>query len=81
MQAEKQLESGWAMQKMEQGIDTYFEWLSKTLSSGHRIGVDPSQISALSFKNRSTYFKEKGFEMVTITENLVDKVWGEDKPA
>ena len=33
------------------------------------------------FKNRSKYFSEKGIEMVTISKNLVDAVWGSDKPA
>jgi Xaa-Pro aminopeptidase len=30
---------------------------------------------------RSKYFKEKGIEMITITQNLVDSVWGSDKPS
>ena len=29
---------------------------------------------------RSKYFQEKGLELVTITQNLVDTVWGSDKP-
>jgi hypothetical protein len=33
------------------------------------------------FKNRSKYFSEKGIEMVTIFKNLVDAVWGSEKPA
>ena len=78
------------MMKMEAGIKTYFEWISENLKSGDKIGVDPSQIASgitfaynlniAGFKNRSKYFKEKGLEMVTITENLVDTVWGADKP-
>lgn len=32
------------------------------------------------FKNRSKYFAEKGIKMVTIQENLVDTVWGSEKP-
>ena len=55
------------MMKWEAGSKTYFEWLSETLKEGQKIGVDPTQIGASSFRNRSKYFKEKGLEMVTIT--------------
>ena len=44
LQAGKQLESGWEMQKMEAGVTTYFEWLSQNLKAGDKIGVDPSQL-------------------------------------
>lgn len=69
------------MQKMEAGVTTYFEWLSQNLKAGDKIGVDPSQLGVAPFKNRSKYFSEKGIEMVTIFKNLVDAVWGSEKPA
>lgn len=68
------------MMKMEPGVQTYFEWLAANMLPEARIGVDPSQVSVAGFRNRSKYFKEKGFEMVTIVENLVDLVWGSEKP-
>ena len=46
LQAGKQLEAGWEMQKMEPGILSYFEWISTNLKAGEKIGVDPSQIGA-----------------------------------
>lgn len=58
----------------------YYEWLAENLKEGQKIGVDPTQIGPSGFKNRSKYFKEKGFEMVTISQNLVDSVWGAEKP-
>ncbi len=33
------------------------------------------------YKNRSKYFSDLGFEMVSITDNLVDQVWGEARPS
>lgn len=33
------------------------------------------------FKNRKKYFEEKGLEMLTIEENLVDLVWATGKPS
>ena len=78
LQAEKQLEAGWKMMKWEAKAKTYFEWLSE--SSCKRIGIDPSQLGVAGFRNRSKYFAEKGLEMCPVTENLVDKVWGAEKP-
>ena len=46
LQAGKQLEAGWEMQKMEPGVPTYFEWISTNLQAGDKIAVDPSQIGA-----------------------------------
>jgi Xaa-Pro aminopeptidase len=37
-------------------------------------------IFIVSFKRRRDYFKEKGIELVGLPENLVDLVWGEQKP-
>ena len=80
LQAERQLEAGWEMRKMEPGVQQYFEYLAAELKSGQVIGVDPSQISAAGFRLRSGYFKEKGLELRTVKGNLVDKVWGDAKP-
>jgi Xaa-Pro aminopeptidase len=46
LQAEKQLEEGWKMMKMEAGMTTYFEWIAQNLKPSEKIGVDPSQIGA-----------------------------------
>lgn len=32
------------------------------------------------FENRSKYFEEKELKMVPVLENLVDLVWGQEKP-
>lgn len=45
LQAANQLEKGWELRKMESGVDSYFEWITKTLAKGSRIGFDPTQIS------------------------------------
>lgn len=69
------------MMKWEAGAKTYFEWVAENLSQGARIGFDATQIGPASFRNRSKYFKDKGLEMVSINDrNLVDEVWGADKP-
>jgi hypothetical protein len=48
------------MMKMEAGVPQYFEWIKDNLKEGSKIGVDPSQIPADSFKMRSEYFEKVG---------------------
>ena len=64
------------MMKMEPGVTTYFEWIASNMKAGEVIGVDPSQISAAGYKLRSKYFEEKSLTLKTLSENLVDIVWG-----
>lgn len=61
--------------KMDVGELPYFEHITKHFKQGTKIGCDPGQIPTGSFQARSKYFKEKGFEMCTLKENLVDQVW------
>lgn len=77
LQAERQLEEGWKMMKMDVGIPPYFEYIGTTLTAGSKLGVDPSQMPKSSYETRSKYWKEKGIEVVNVYENLVDIVWGD----
>ena len=44
LQAERQLESGWEMKKMDVGVPHYSETVANTLTAGSKLGVDPSQM-------------------------------------
>ena len=79
LQAEKQLEAGWTMMKMERGVQTWFDWVIDNIKDG-KVGIDYTQYPSASAEARSKLFKEKGLELVN-TENLVDAVWGADRPA
>ena len=69
------------MMKMEAGQPPYFEWIKDNLPKGSTIGVDEGQIPAKSFEQRQKYFKDNGINLVGISENLVDEVWADEKPA
>lgn len=70
------------MKKWESKAQTYFEWLAENLTKGgQKVGLDATQIGAAGFRNRSKYFTEKNIEMKAIDQNLVDEVWGAEKPA
>jgi Xaa-Pro aminopeptidase len=77
--AQQQLEAGWEMKKLERGEKMYFEWIKENMPKGSRVGVDESQMPAGSFKLRSEYLEKEGITLVP-GKNLVDQVWGEDKP-
>ena len=39
LQAEKQLEAGWTMMKMERGVQTWFDWVVDNIKGG-KVGID-----------------------------------------
>jgi Xaa-Pro aminopeptidase len=45
LQAERQLEAGWALMKMDVGQPPYFEWIKDNLPAGAKLGIDSTQIS------------------------------------
>jgi len=59
---------------------TLAEWLSTTLPKGGLVGVDPFLITSDSYSNLEKSLKKTGHTVVTPTENLVDIVWGAEKP-
>lgn len=56
LQAERQLEEGWKMMKMDVGIPPYFEYIGTTLTAGSKLGVDPSQMPKCNFHNYNFHF-------------------------
>ena len=78
--ASKQLEAGYTMMKMERGLEMWFEWTAKALAEGDKIGMDFSQYPAAPLDARSKYFADRKITIES-TENLVDLVWGDERPA
>lgn len=75
LQAEQQLDKNWTL--MKQGlpnVPTWREFIKKNVLKSDRVGIDPELIAAADAKS----FSETSF---SFTENLVDKVWGSDRPA
>jgi Xaa-Pro aminopeptidase len=83
LQAEKQLDKEhWTL--MKDGLpDTpkKHEWLIKILEAGSKVGVDPLLISFEESKKFGDLLKEKDIILEPIDENLIDSVWGSDRPA
>lgn len=80
LQISKQLECTWTMMKMERNEKNWFEWLNEQLPKGSKIGLDYTQYPSASAKARKEFFAKKDIEFVSI-KNLVDEVWGAERPA
>lgn len=82
-QASKQLDGNWELLKQGlQDVPTWQEWTVDQAEDGKTVGVDPTTITAPEGKKLAEKIKKKGGkDLVGIAENLVDKVWGDKKPA
>ena len=82
-QASHQLDENWTLLKQGlQDVPTWQEWTLEQAEGGKTVGVDPTTITAPEGRKLAEKIKKKGGkELVAIADNLVDKVWGKDKPA
>lgn len=82
-QAGRQLDSNWELLKQGlQDVPTWQEWTIEQAEGGKTVGVDPTTITAPEGRKLAEKIKKKGGkELIAVAENLVDKVWGKDKPS
>lgn len=82
-QASKQLDNNWALLKQGlQDVPTWQEWSASHSAGGKTVGVDPTLITSSTAVKLFADIKKKGGEaLVAVTENLVDMVWGQGRPA
>ena len=77
IQIEKELYPGWKMMKMESGEDSIRDYISKNLPKGITIGLDYQLFSKESIDE--VIFS--GYNYVDDTNNIIDLLWGKDKPS
>ena len=75
----KELTQGWEMMKMEANLPTWFSWAAEYLKEGQKIGFDHTQYPVMACELRTKFFNDKKIEVVS-TPNLVDLIWGADRP-
>ncbi|KAJ5573884.1 uncharacterized protein N7459_008311 [Penicillium hispanicum] len=81
-QAVKQLDSNWTLLKSGiEGVPTWQEWTTEQAQGGKAVGVDPSLITASGARKLAETLDKNGSSLVGIQQNLVDLVWGKDRPA
>jgi Xaa-Pro aminopeptidase len=81
-QAAKQLDSNWLLLKQGlQDVPTWQEWSADQSEGGKVVGVDPTLLSAPEARKLSEKIKKRGgLDLMAIEDNLVDLVWGSDRP-
>lgn len=82
-QAGKQLDDNWELLKQGlQDVPTWQEWTADQSEGGKTVGVDPELLTANDARKLAEKIKKKGGkDLKAVTQNLVDEVWGSDKPA
>ncbi|GAA5901184.1 aminopeptidase P [Sporobolomyces salmoneus] len=86
-QAAQEISSEWTLFK--QGLPNVPSWTeflstsshsSKLFPSGSRLGLDPNLLSITEYNSLLPSLELRGISLVPIEENLVDQVWGEERP-
>ncbi|KAI1638831.1 putative Xaa-pro aminopeptidase P [Biscogniauxia mediterranea] len=82
-QAAKQLDDNWVLLKQGiQDVPTWQEWSAEQAEGGKIVAVDPTLLTSGTAKKLSEKIvKSGGKELEPVAENLVDRVWGSDRPA
>lgn len=82
-QASKQLDNNWTLLKQGlQDVPTWQEWSATSSAGGKTVGVDPTLVtSSTAVKLRADIEKKGGKTLAAVTDNLVDIVWGQGRPA
>lgn len=82
-QASKQLDDNWQLLKQGiQDVPTWQEWSAEQSSGGKVVAVDPTLLTAGTAKKLAEKIKKSGGkDLVPVPDNLVDGVWGQEKPS
>ncbi|KOS16803.1 putative Xaa-Pro aminopeptidase P [Escovopsis weberi] len=82
-QAAQQLDDSWTLLKQGlQDVPTWQDWTAEQSAGGKVVAVDPTLITASAAKKLfEKILKNGGSKLLPLDENLVDSVWGEDRPA
>ena len=87
LQANEELSEDWALMKDRQkGTPTITDWLVKTIkeekpnAETKYIGYDPNVVSISTEETWKNSLEKTGVKLAPINDNLIDIVWGEDKP-
>ncbi|KAM9180143.1 xaa-Pro aminopeptidase 2 [Dugong dugon] len=78
-QAERQMDCNWELHK-EVGTTPIVTWLLTEIPAGGRVGFDPFLFSMASWESYDLALQGSDRQLVSITDNLVDLVWGAERP-
>lgn len=77
------MDDNWTLLKQGlQDVPTWQEWTADHSEGGKTVAVDPTTITASDARKLAEKIKKRGAkDLIAVKENLVDSVWGQDKPA
>ncbi|KAJ2706348.1 hypothetical protein H4R19_005017, partial [Coemansia spiralis] len=81
LQAGQQMDGNWTL--MKQGladVPTWQKYLTEHLPAGSRVGIDATLIAAAEGKALRKALQARSGDLVAIEDNLVDAVWGAERP-
>ncbi|XP_067006928.2 xaa-Pro aminopeptidase 1 [Anabrus simplex] len=80
IQADNQLDCNWLLMKNGVvGVPSIREWITAELGRGNNVSADPKIISYTDWISWNSSFASSGITLKLITDNLVDKIWGENQ--
>ncbi|KAL7940895.1 X-prolyl aminopeptidase [Trichoderma barbatum] len=81
-QATQQLDDNWTLLKQGlQDVPTWQEWAAEQSAGGKTVAVDSTLITGSAAKKLAEKIRKSGgSDLVPLDVNLVDAVWGEDRP-
>ena len=65
---------------MEQAVPSWFMFIKTSLDEGQFVGINYAQYPAAGLEMRKKFFEDAGLT-VKCVPNLVDAVWGDERPA
>ena len=68
------------MRQIKQGEKSWFQYATDTFPGGN-IGYDPRLLPGFSVDNVKFVFQTNNTKLVPITHNIVEEVWGANRPA
>uniref|UniRef100_A0A4W3H4M8 X-prolyl aminopeptidase (aminopeptidase P) 2, membrane-bound n=1 Tax=Callorhinchus milii TaxID=7868 RepID=A0A4W3H4M8_CALMI len=77
VQAERQMDCNWELNIVKNSI---VNWIIGETREGEKIGADPFVFSVASWESYRIPLQEANRSLITITNNLVDEIWGADRP-
>lgn len=82
-QATQQLDENWTLLKQGlQDVPTWQEWAAEQSAGGKTVAVDSTLITGSAAKKLAEKIRKSGgSDLVPLDVNLVDLVWGEERPA
>lgn len=62
-------------------MPTIQEWTADQVAGGKVVGVDPTVVTAQDARKLADKIKKKGGEYKAVDQNLIDLVWGSERPS